>query len=169
MVAVVLALLMVLSACSSAPPTGPAAARALIDESAAAMGGWAMLDSVKSQEILTGGNDVEPMQALALTGEPRLINNYGQTILVDYEKNRRRLSFEAFGEYPPGNPVKFVEVIEGDAGMLEPPQADGKTSRERMHPSRYATRVRDMRRMPLRLLYTAKNASDLTREPDKTE
>ena len=169
MIAIALALLMVLSACSSAPPTGSAAARALIDESAAAMGGWAMLDSIKSQEILTGGNDVEPMQALAVTGEPRLINNYGQTILVDYEKNRMRLSFDAIREYPARNPVKFVEVIEGDAGMLETPQADGKTSRERMHPSRYATRVRDMHRMPMRLLYTAKNASDLTREPDKTD
>ena len=45
MFAIALALLMVLSACSSAP-TGPAAARALIDESAMAMGGWAALDSV---------------------------------------------------------------------------------------------------------------------------
>src|SRR5215471_15242268 len=103
MFAIVLALLLVLSACSSAPPTGPAAARALIDESAAAMGGWAMLDSIKSQEIITGGNDVEPMQALAPTGDPRLINNFGQTILVDYEKNRMRLSFDAIREYPARN------------------------------------------------------------------
>ena len=169
MFAIALALLMVLSACSSAPATGPAAARTLIDESAAAMGGWAVLDSVKSQEIITGGNDVEPMQAVQPTGEPRLINNYGQTILIDYQKSQMRLSFDAMREYPTHQPVKFVEVIEGDAGMLETPQADGKTIRERMHPSRYATRLRDMRRMPLRLLYTAKNASDLTRDPDKTD
>jgi len=37
MFAIVLALLMLLSACSSAPPTGPEAAKALIDEAAAAM------------------------------------------------------------------------------------------------------------------------------------
>ncbi len=169
MAVIVLALLMVLFGCSSAPPTGPAGARALIDESAAAMGGWSVLDSVKSQEIITGGSDVEPLQAVNPTGEPRLINNYGQTILVDYEKNRMRLSFDAVREYPAKQPVKFVEVIEGDAGMLETPQADGKTSRERMHPSRLATRMRDMRRMPMRLLYTAKNAADSTREPDKVD
>ena len=37
MFAIALALLMVLSACSSAPQTGPAAGRALIDESAAVL------------------------------------------------------------------------------------------------------------------------------------
>src|SRR5215470_1369326 len=168
MVAVVLALLMMLSACSSAPPSGPGAAKSLIDESAAAMGGWAALDSIKSQEIVTGGADVEPLQAMDPSGQPpRLINNFGQTITVDYEKSRMRLSFDAIREYPAKNPLKFVEVIEGDGGMLETPQPDGKTMQERMHPSRFATRLRDMRRMPMRLLYTAKNAPDVTREADK--
>src|SRR5437868_7913296 len=170
MVAIVLALLMVLSACSSAPPTGPAAAKSLIDASAAAMGGWAALDAVKSQEIITGGQDLEPLQAMEPSGQPpRLINNFGQTITVDYEKNRMRLSFDAVREYPARNPLKFAEVIDGDAGMLEAPQADGKTTQERMHPSRFATRVRDMHRLPLRILYTAKNAPDVTREPDKVD
>jgi glyoxylase-like metal-dependent hydrolase (beta-lactamase superfamily II) len=169
MLAIVLALLMVLSACSSAPTTGPAAARALIDESAAAMGGWAALDAVKSQEILTGGSDVEPLQAVEPGGEPRIINQFGQTIVADYEKNRMRLSFDAIREYPSRQPVRFVEVINGDAGMVETPQANGSSSRERMHPSRYATRLRDMRRLPVRILYTAKNAADLTREADKTD
>src|SRR5215467_8153930 len=170
MFAVVLALLMMLSACSSAPPAGPAAAKSLIDESAAAMGGWAALDAVKSQEIVTGGTDVEPLQAMDPSGQPpRLINNFGQTITADFEKNRMRLSFDAVREYPAKNPLKFVEVIDGDAGMLETPQANGKTMQERMHPSRFATRRRDLRRMPIRILYTAKNAPDVTREPDKSD
>src|ERR1041385_3547970 len=170
MVAIALALLIALSACSSAPPAGPAAAKALIDESAASIGGWAVLDSIKSQEIVTGGADVEPLQAMDPSGQPpRLINNFGQTITVDYEKNRMRLSFDAVREYPAKNPLKFVEVIDGNAGMLETPQANGKTMQERMHPSRFATRLRDLRRMPIRVLYTAKNAPDVTREPDKID
>src|SRR6267142_814889 len=71
MFAIVLALLMLLSACSSAPPTGPEAAKALIEESATAMGGWAVLDAVKSQEIIVGGGDWEPMQAVDPNGEAR--------------------------------------------------------------------------------------------------
>src|SRR5437879_3867698 len=169
MFAIAFALLMLLSACSSAPPTGPAAAKILIDESATAMGGWTVLDSIKSQQVITGGTDVEPMQAVDPAGPPRVINQFGQDVIVDFEKNRMHLAFDAIREYPSRQPVKFAEVIEGDAGMLETPQADGKTTRERMHPSRYATRLRDMRRMPLRLLYTAKNSADLTREPDKID
>jgi glyoxylase-like metal-dependent hydrolase (beta-lactamase superfamily II) len=169
MFAIVLALLMLLSACSSAPPTGPEAAKALIEESAAAMGGWAALDAVKSQEILVGGGDWEPMQAVEPTGDPRTINTFGQSTVVDFEKNRMRLTFDAIRVYPNRAPVKFAEVIEGDAGMLESVDATGKVVRERLHPSRYATRLRDVRRLPIRLLYTAKSASDLTRLPDKDE
>jgi len=169
MFAIALTLLMFLSACSSAAPTGPAAGRTLIDEAAAAMGGWTALDSVKSEEIITGGADVEPLQAVEPTGQPRVINQFGQDIVADFAKNRMRLSFDAIREYPSRQPVKFVEIVDSDGGMVETSQPDGKTARERMHPSRYATRLRDIRRMPIRILYTAKNAPDLTREPDKID
>src|SRR5207244_4731308 len=49
------------------------------------------------------------------------------------------------------------------------PKANANTTRKARHPSRYATRRRDMRRMPIRILYTAKNAADLTRDPDKVD
>ena len=73
MFAIVFALLMLLSACASAPPTGADAARALIDESATAMGGWAALDAVKSQELITVGGDLEPLQAVEPNGEARTV------------------------------------------------------------------------------------------------
>jgi len=122
---IVLALLVLLSACSSAQPMGPGAARALIEESAAAMGGWAALDAVKSQEIITAGGDLEPMQAVKPDGEPRVINRYSQGIIVDFEKQLTRVTFDGIREYPSTQPVKFVEVINGDAGMLETPGAKG--------------------------------------------
>src|SRR5215510_579158 len=169
MFGIVLALLVLLSACSSAQPMGPDAARALIEESAAAMGGWAALDAVKSQEIITAGGDLEPMQAVKPDGEPRVINRYSQGIIVDFEKQQTRLTFDGIREYPNTQPIKFVEVINGDAGMLETPDAKGNSVRERLHPSRLATRLRDTRRLPIRLLHTAKSASDLTRVADKKE
>jgi len=169
MFGIVLALLVLLSACSSAQPMGPDAARALIEESAAAMGGWAALDAVKSQEIITAGGDLEPMQAVKPDGEPRVINRYSQGIIVDFEKQLTRVTFDGIREYPTTQPVKFVEVISGDVGMLETPDANGNSVRERLHPSRLATRLRDTRRLPIRLLHTAKSASDLTRVADKKE
>ena len=169
MYAMLLALLMLLSGCSAATPTGPEAARALIDESAAAMGGWTALDAVKSQEILTGGGDWEPMQAVEPTGEARAINTFGQSLVADFEKNRYRLTFDAIRVYPNRSPVKFAEVIDGDAGMLESLDTNGKVVRERLHPSRLAARLRDLRRLPIRLLHTAKNAPELTRLEDKAD
>ncbi len=166
----VLAVLMLLSACSpAAPPTGPDAARALIEESAAAMGGWAALDAVKSQEILTGGSDLEPMQAVEPNGEARTINQFGQAIIVNFEKNQSRLTFDSLRVYPNRLPVKFAEVINGDVGMVENVSLSGETTRERMHPGRLASRQRDLRRMPIRLLYTVKAAQDLKRAEDRVE
>src|SRR5215813_5302232 len=162
-------LLMLLSACSSPAPSGPDAARALIDESAAAMGGWAAMDAVKVQQIITAGADFEPMQAVKPNGEPRVINRFSQGIIYDFENKRMRLTMDSVREYPNTQPVKFTEVIEGDTGMLETPDANGKVVQERLHPSRLATRLRDMRRAPIRLLYTAKAAPELTRIEDKKE
>ena len=162
-------LLMLLSACSATAPSGRDAARALIDESAAAMGGWAAMDAVKVQQIITAGGDFEPMQAVKPNGEPRVINRFSQGIIYDFENKRMRLTMDSIREYPNSQPVKFTEVIEGDTGMLETPDANGKAVQERLHPSRLATRLRDMRRVPIRLLYTAKAAPELTRIEDKKE
>src|SRR5262249_47627122 len=149
MYAIVLVLVLLLSACSSAQPTGPQAARALIDESAAAMGGWTAMDAVKVQQIITHGGDLEPMQAVKPGGEARVINRFRQGIIYDFENKRMRLTFDAIREYPNTQPVKFVEVIEGDAGMLETRDAKDNPQQERLHPSRMATRLRDMRRNPI--------------------
>jgi glyoxylase-like metal-dependent hydrolase (beta-lactamase superfamily II) len=146
------------AACSA--DTGPEAGRLLADEAAAAMGGWKAMDQVTSQEIHTSGIDWEPLQAVDPTAEPRQINSFGQVVLVDYEKKRMRLTFDAVRTYPTVAPVKFVEVINGDDGMLE-------TTRERLHPSRLATRLRDYNRLPIRLLYTARAAPDLARTEDQ--
>jgi glyoxylase-like metal-dependent hydrolase (beta-lactamase superfamily II) len=169
MLAIAFGLLMLLSACSSASPTGPDAARTLIDESAASMGGWDALNAVKAQELVMIGGDFEPMQAVTPNGDPRVINRFSENLVADFDKGRMRLTFDAIREYPNTLPIKFTEVIEGDAGMLETPDAKGVPVRERLHPSRLVTRLRDLRRLPVRLLHTAKGGAELTRLADKTD
>ena len=107
------------------------------------MGGWAALDAIKYQEIITGGGDWEPLQAVEPDADMPTINNFGQTILVDFEKKRFRLTFDATRSYPAPGPVKYVEVIDGDVGMLQTTDAEGKVVNERLHPSRLAARLRD--------------------------
>jgi len=154
------------SGCSSPPATGPEAGRALVEEAAASIGGWAALDAIKTQEIRTRGGDWEPLQSVEPTGEPRQVNTFDQVLQLDFNQRRFRLTFDAMRTYPTRVPLRFVEVIDGDAGMLQTTDAEGKTTNERLHPSRFATRVRDYKRLPIRVLYTAKAASDLTRAED---
>jgi glyoxylase-like metal-dependent hydrolase (beta-lactamase superfamily II) len=125
------------------------------------MGGWGAIDAVTAQEIRTSGTDWEPLQAITPEAEPRQINSFEQTLLVDYRRKRMRLTFNASRTYPTPAPVNFVEVIDGDVGMLD-------VTKERLHPSRLATRLRDYDRLPLRLLHTAKAAADLNRIEDLT-
>jgi hypothetical protein len=162
------ALLITAVSCTSAPETGPEAAQAMINLSAESIGGWAAMDAIRNQEILTGGADWEPMQAIEAGGEPRQLNTFGQTLLVDFESGRMRLTFDALRTYPAPAPVKFVEVIDNEAGMLQTTDAAGNTVSDRLHPSRFATRLRELNRLPLRVLYVAKNAADVTRAEDAT-
>ena len=162
-----LGLLTFLISCApAAPPTGPDAAKALIEQSATAMGGWANIDAVKSQEMLTGGADWEPMQSIDPKADPVQTDLFGITILADLEKNRFRVTSDGKRTYPTPVAVKFTEVITPEASMLMSTGADGKVTSERLHPSRMASRLRDMNRLPIRLLKVAKAAPGLTREAD---
>src|SRR5438132_546781 len=65
MFVILLGLLLLLPGCSAAPGTASSApAKTILDEAAAAMGGWDALDAVKSQEVFTTANDLEHMQAV---------------------------------------------------------------------------------------------------------
>jgi glyoxylase-like metal-dependent hydrolase (beta-lactamase superfamily II) len=121
---------------------------------------------VKTQEVISEGGSWEPMQAIEPDGEPRIINTFLQTTRFDYEKRRLRIDFNANRAYPAPLNFKFTEVVDGDVAMLETADASGKVIQERLHPSRFATRLRDSRRSALRLLYTAKAAPDLKRDAD---
>jgi glyoxylase-like metal-dependent hydrolase (beta-lactamase superfamily II) len=79
-----------------------------------------------------------------------------------------KLVFDAVRTYPAPAPVRFTEVIDKEVGMLQTTDAAGNVLSERLHPSRYATRMRDLNRLPLRVLYVAKNGQELTRAEDVT-
>jgi len=137
--------LIAISSCSSAPTTGPDAARILLDEVAESMGGWGVLEAISQQEFVSQGNDWEPMQAVE-PGTDRLVNGWGRTLLVDYT----------------------TEIISGDVGALQITRQEGETEYRRMHPSRFATRLREYNRLAARVLFVAKDSNELTRAEDKT-
>jgi glyoxylase-like metal-dependent hydrolase (beta-lactamase superfamily II) len=148
-----------LASCSG-PSTGPEAARRLVDEAARSMGGWTVLDSLRTLDIRTRGTDWEPLQTVSPDDEPRQVSTFEQTLRFDLRRPRLQIQFVANRIYPTADRVEFIEIIDGDVGFLV-------NTGERLHPSRLAARLRDYNRMPIRLLYTARNAPDLTRVEDR--
>ena len=151
----------------SGPQTGEAGAHRALDASAAAMGGWDAIRGVRSQRIVSEGSDWEPWQAMA-PGETVQVNDFSSVVSVDFAQPAARTEFQADILYPREYPYEYTEVIQGDAGMLEQPGANGAVQRSRLHPARYAARIRNLKRMPVRVLLTASDAPGLNRLPDET-
>lgn len=149
------------------PQTGEAGARRALDDVAEAMGGWEALRGVRAQHIVSEGSDWEPMQAVK-PGETRQVNSFSATLTIDFERKAVRVAFSAQRTYPTPQAVVFTEVIEGESGALEQTDASGMVSVTRLHPSRYATRLRDLRRMAARVVFTASEAEGLNRLDDQT-
>ena len=165
---IVLALtVMSISACASEPATGPEAARALLDEVAESMGGWEVLSAIERQEIVSQGNDWEPMQAVE-PGAERVVSGWGRTLLIDYTNPSMYLNFDGERVYPNTAPVTFTEVIDRDAGALRGTGEEGEPVYTRMHPSLFAARMRDFNRLATRLLFVAQDSAELTRLEDQT-
>ncbi len=155
------------SACGSAPATGPEAARAILDEVADAMGGWEVLSAIERQEIVSQGNDWEPLQAVE-PGAERQVNGWGRTLMIDYTNPSIYLNFDGERFYPNNQAVQFTELIDGDVGALQGTDEEGQAVYTRMHPSRFATRMRDFNRLATRLLFVARDSAELTRLEDQT-
>lgn len=176
----ILGLFFFLAACASEPRTGPDAGVGLLEEVAAAMGGWETLESIEREEIQTRGAAWEPHQA-PFPGGVLEIASFDQNIRIDYSGPSMRLEFNGERSYPLPGPVGFVEVIDGNVGaLLEPlsPENDEPTggtetdedapAGERMQGSRVAARLRDIRRMPARIALVARESEELTRALDRS-
>lgn len=159
--------MLTLVAACSAPQTGEAGARAALDEAAEAMGGWDGLRAVQTQRIVTDGSSWEPAQGVQ-PAETRQVNSFSETMTVDFGRNAVRIALTGKRMYPASGPLTYTEIIDGQNGALEQADAAGVVSPVRLHPSRHATRLRDLHRLPSRVLMTASEATGLDRVADRT-
>ena len=163
-----MALLLVATAGCSGPQTGEVAARRALDEAAAAMGGWEALRNVGTQRVVSEGSDWDPIQALN-PGDSRHVSDFSITRTTDYGEQAIRMEYSVDFHYPRERSLSYTEVIAGDAGMREQADADGEVTQSRMHGSVYVTRLRNLRRAPVRVLLTASEAQGLDRVSDEEE
>ncbi|MBI2186418.1 MAG: MBL fold metallo-hydrolase [Acidobacteria bacterium] len=157
---------MSLLACAG-PQTGESGARRALDDAAEAMGGWEALRAIQTQRFTAKGSSFEPMQGMLPT-ETRQVNTFTETVTLDFSRPAMRIAFDGQRTYPASGPLSFTEIVDAQSGSLQ--QADGAAGPApvRLHASRHAARLRDLNRMPARVLTAASQAAELNRVPDRT-
>jgi hypothetical protein len=116
-------------------------ALSILDEAAAAIGGWAALQSIRCVHLDSDGQDWEPWQAYDIGGTVD-VSTFRIAPDLDLGAGASRVEMDAEVVYPWPHRVAYIEITDAKAGML----ADlslGTLAITRLHPSLYATARRD--------------------------
>ena len=139
-------------------------AKAIVDQAAKAMGGINSLRALKSEVIESEGKQFDSSSTPQPLGPSRQISTFRYTLTRDLTQPRLRLEWDG-GNAARNQSIRFVEVIDGGIGSLREGAADpAKTTR--LHPGRLATRLREEKRAPVKILLTAANHKSLRRRAD---
>jgi len=126
----------------------------ILDEAAAAIGGWPALQSIRCVHWDSEGQDWEPWQAYDVGGTVD-VSTFRSTTDLDLGSGAGRVEMDAAAVYPWPHRVAYIEITDAEAGM----QADlslGAVAIERLHPSLYATARRDFAAFPPEALRLAR-------------
>lgn len=141
-------------------------AKTLLEETARAMGGLTALRALKNQVVESEGQQFEPEQALRPGGQPRHVADFRYTLTREIARPRLRLEWDGKTFYPREAPVRYIEIIDGDVGLLEEGATGGASKQTRLHPSRLASRLREERRAAAKIVLTALGQTSVKRLPD---
>ena len=126
----------------------------ILDEAAAAMGGWTALQSIRSVHLDSEGQDWEPWQARDIGGTVD-VSTFRIATDLDLGAGASRVEMDAAVVYPWPHRVAYIEITDAEGGML----ADlslGSVAIKRLHPSLYATARRDFAAFPPEALRLAR-------------
>jgi glyoxylase-like metal-dependent hydrolase (beta-lactamase superfamily II) len=113
----------------------------ILDEGAAAIGGWAALESIRCVHLESDGQDWEPWQAHDIGGTLDVSTSRIATDL-DLRAGVSRVEMDSQVVYPWPHRVAYVEITNAETGMLAD-MSLGAVVITRLHPSLYATARRD--------------------------
>jgi glyoxylase-like metal-dependent hydrolase (beta-lactamase superfamily II) len=161
---VVFCLLLVFSlARTGSVPAQTADAKALLEQSAKAMGGMQALRSLKNQVVESEGKQYDSSSTPRPGGATRQISTFRYTLTRDLTQPRLKLEWEG-KSLGARDDVRFVEIIDGPVGLLQEGGSSGKLSR--LHPARLATRLREEKRAGAKIILVALGQKSLKRLPD---
>ena len=141
------------------PVAAPAqSAQALIEQAATAMGGMKALGALNNEMIESEGRQYDSSSTPLPLGPTRQISTFRYSLTRDLSQPRLRLEWDGRNSAR-NEAIRYLEVIDGDVGLLREGEATAaKTSR--LHPGRLATRLREERRAPAKLLLAAMAAKE---------
>jgi len=113
----------------------------ILDEAAAAIGGWTALQSIKRVHLESEGQDWEPWQAYEVGGTVD-VSTFRIATDLDLGASVSRVEMDAEVVYPWPHRVAYTEITDAEAGMLAD-LSQGAVAITRLHPSLYATARRD--------------------------
>ncbi|HEY7221004.1 MAG TPA: MBL fold metallo-hydrolase [Candidatus Binatia bacterium] len=139
-------------------------AQGLIGEAAKAMGGMAALRAIKNQIVESEGKQFDSSSTPRPLGPTRQIGTFRYTLTRELTQPRIRLEWENHNSAR-NEAIRFVEVIDGTAGLLQ--EGEAQTAKQsRLHPGRLATRSREEKRAPISLILSATASKTLRRLAD---
>ncbi len=141
-------------------------ATAILEESAQAMGGLQTLRGLTNQVLEVTGQQFEPEQGMRPGGEARHVADFRYTLTRQSAEPRLRLEWNARMFYPRQGAVQFLEIIDGEVGLLREGAEGGATSETRMHQGRLMSRLREERRAAVKIVLIALEQPSLTQLPD---
>jgi glyoxylase-like metal-dependent hydrolase (beta-lactamase superfamily II) len=145
-------------------PAQPISSKILIDRAMMAMGGVAALSAVKNQIVESEGKQFDSSSTPRPLGPTRQIGTFRYTLTRELTQTKLKLDWDGRSTAR-NNSIRFLEIIDGDIGALQ--EGDPKsTVLRRLHPGRLATRMREEKRAPIKLLLTASAQKDLKRLAD---
>ena len=139
-------------------------AKTLVDQALNAMGGMSALRALKNQIIESEGKQFDSSSTPKPLGPTQQISTFSYVLTRDLTQPRLRIEWASRLSASDAS-VRFVEVVNGDIGALQ--EGDPKDAKQsRLHPGRLATRMREEKRAPIKLLLAASAQKNLRRLAD---
>ncbi len=144
-------------------------ARTYIDSALLAMGGRETLLTLKSQRIVSHGENFEPEQAVRPGADPRRVSTFSCTLVRDLTTGQVRYEWQRESVYPFALSWRYTEILNGDQGAIIGTDGARSPAQRPASAVRMATRRKELSRSPVSLLLNAlARAKSLFRLADQT-
>lgn len=130
-------------------------ARIYVDSAIAAMGGRDALLELKSQRIVSHGDNFEPEQTLRPGAEPRKVSTFTCTLFRDLTAGQLRYEWQRETLYPFKLSWRFTEIINGDQGAILGTDGARSPAKRPASAARMAARRKELSRAPVSVLMNA--------------